>query len=144
MNRTIGVPLSAFGLLAAGAIGAGLVGSGIADGAPTATRTAKPATFQMYANVDAAGDLGSHHDAEKVELENPSDPFYAVIFSKPVGHCAADAQVGNANGKGKTVSATSRVISAGGNGSKVFVVGFTDANGNAVTDPFMVTVTCRS
>lgn len=57
MNRIMGIGLPSAALVALGAASSSLLGIGVAGAAPAAT-TSKPATFQMYANVDAESHLG--------------------------------------------------------------------------------------
>jgi hypothetical protein len=47
-------------------------------------------TFQMYANVDAEGDLGSNFGATKAEATQIPGQ-YVVTFAQPIGSCAAVA-----------------------------------------------------
>ena len=122
---------------AALAAGAGLAMSGLA--ACTVPTPAAKTTFQMYANVDAEGDLGSNFDAVSASLETIS-PTYVVTFTQPIGHCAAAAQAGKAGGP-DIVNFAESVVLAGG--AKSFVVGFkTAADGQLIREPFMLTVTC--
>jgi hypothetical protein len=61
---------------------------------------ATASTFQMYANVDQHGNLGSNVDAvsaKEVDAGTPT-PFYVVSFSHPIGSCAGVAQNGYAGG----------------------------------------------
>jgi hypothetical protein len=108
----------------------------------TADGAAKPQeqdqTYQMYANVDAEGDLGSNHDAVRVKLDAGTH-IYTVKFAHEISHCAASVQPGRAGGS-DPVKAASSVLAQGG--PKVFLARFTDPDGNIINDPFMLTVTC--
>jgi hypothetical protein len=100
----------------------------------------KSPTFQMFANVDGEGDLGSNHDA--VGVTNGSPGEYTVKFSKPIGHCAAVAQSGKAGGPDKPASVVSTVQPAITDPSHTVLIDFVDLAGHAANTPFMVTVTC--
>ncbi|MBE7189676.1 hypothetical protein [Jatrophihabitans endophyticus] len=124
------------------AAAAAVVGVGVAAQA-SQSHTAIPkhtvATYQMFANVDAEGDLGSHYDATKVHLNQVSGN-YTVTFSKPIGSCAAQAQPGKAGGPDPVrMQAISTVVA---HGTKSFDVHFT-IDGAGQFEPFMLTVTCH-
>jgi hypothetical protein len=142
MNRIIGVGLPAAGLVAIGVAVSSLLGIGAA-GATAATVTA-PATFQMYANVDSNGDLGSNYDAVSV-TRGPQSTSYFVKFKKPIGSCAAVAQAGKAGGSDAVRLAASDIVPSGTNTFKV-EFGAPAANGldTVFNDPFMIMVTCKS
>ncbi len=120
-------------------------GTGIADGAtrPAAAKQAKlPGTFQMYANVDQLGDLGSNVGATGVKVTSNEYAFYySVTFSRPIGKCAAQVQPGYAGGKLTSGWYSSQVIF---NGSKAFNVFFWDTTDHYGETAFMLTVTCPS
>ena len=122
---------------AALATGAGLAMSGLA--ACTVPTPAAKTTFQMYANVDAEGDLGSNFDAVRAFVDTTN--VYVVTFTQPVGHCAAVAQAGKAGGPDSVDFAESLVVP--GN-AKSFVVAFKKSSADAdfVRDPFLLSVTC--
>ena len=134
--------LVAFGIVACSAIGITAVGTGIARGAPSASPA--PATFQMYANVDAEGDLGSHYDATSARAFNGA---YIVTFTKPIGHCAIVAQSGKAGGSDTPQPDPSTVLpnNIGANPDPVHqvLVGFTGSDGFADSTPFMLVLTCK-
>jgi hypothetical protein len=140
VNRVIAAVLSGAGLIAAGAAGAGLLGVGVATGAVT---TSTPATFQMYANVDAEGDLGSHYDALRAGIF-PGSTEYFVKFKKPIGHCAAVVEIGKAGGSDDSTPASPIVVPGG---LQSFHITFEQPNPGGGTqlmhEPFMMIVTCR-
>ena len=142
MNRIVTMGLPAAGLIALGAATSSLLGIGVAGAAPAAT--SKPATFQMYADVDAEGDLGSNSGAVRVDPLGGSIG-YVVTFNKPIGRCAANVQPGKAGGPDLVRAAMPVVNFAGRNyaTTKSFNVLF-DTGSAFIRDPFMMTVTCRS
>jgi hypothetical protein len=112
--------------------------AGFGTGAATGS-SASSATYEMYANVDAEGDLGSNYDAVSVKLVADT---YLVKFSHSIGSCAAVVQPGKAGGPDPVKAAESTVIPLS---DKTFGVQFVAAAlGNVTTDPFMLTVTCKS
>jgi hypothetical protein len=124
MNRTATLTLSA-GLIA------------------RAATTKVPKTFAMYANVDAAGDLGSNAGASGAKAFNG---VYIVTFVKPIGSCAIVAQSGKAGG-GDTPHADISTVEPNTLGTNPdpahqVEVGFNGANGYSDSTPFMVTLTC--
>jgi hypothetical protein len=103
------------------------------------------ATFQMYANVDAEGDLGSNFDA--TAAKHVATGIYVVTFSQEIGHCAATAQVGEAGGSDQSVPSESIVgPDTEGDADHQFVAGFLAPTGDGsvtnVNTPFMLTLTC--
>jgi hypothetical protein len=118
-----------------------LVGFGVliqsADGA--AKPQEQDQTYQMFANVDAEGDLGSNHDAVKVSLE-AGDHIYTIRFAHYIDTCAATVQAGRAGGTDPVIAASSVVAQSS---RTAFVTRFTDPDGNRVNEPFMITVTCN-
>ena len=138
MKRAIGIALSSAGLLVAGAAGTIVLGVGTAIGATT---TPTPATFQMFANVDAEGDLGSNYDALTAGIYGGSIDYF-VKFKKPIGGCAAVVQVGKAGESDEPSPATPIMTPAG---PQRFNITFENPDGNAVDlvhNPFMMMVTC--
>lgn len=110
------------------------------DGGTTTT----PTTFQMYANVDAEGDLGSNVDAVKASVFKPETGVYIVTFDKPIGHCAATAQPGEAGGTDEPLQLASTATFVKGQ-PDAWELAFFDAFSNTFrATPFMVTVTCKS
>jgi hypothetical protein len=103
-----------------------------------AGQSASSPTFQMYANVDGEGDLGSNYDAVSAKVDSIG---YTVTFNRPIGQCAAETQPGKAGGSDSPVAATSVVDPDGPDG---FRVAFYDSNLMQVSDAFMMTVTCTS
>ena len=103
------------------------------------------ATFQMYADVDAEGDLGSNYGAVSVKmLPSTGDLGYLVKFNKPIGHCAAVAQSGRAGGSDDSEMLASSVVNAGPNTFQV-KFGLLNSSGfQTDAEPFMMMVTCRS
>ena len=94
------------------------------------------ATFQMYANVDAEGDLGSNYGAVSAQWVEAVD-LYRVTFAHPIGSCAAAVQVGKAGGTDSSTFVSTIVFDAGTN---TFDIEFSPHP----EQPFMLTVTCRS
>jgi hypothetical protein len=107
--------------------------------------SASSGTFQMFANVDGEGDLGSNYDATSAQAFNG---VYIVTFTKPIGHCAIMAQSGKAGGSDTPHSDTSVVepnsLGANPDSNHQVLVGFTGSDGNADNTPFMLTLTCTS
>lgn len=101
------------------------------------------ATFQMYANVDQNGNLGSNYDADSVVIHNPdsaSGVSYTVTFAKPIGTCAGVAQPGYAGGNLDVAAATPLVEASS---STAFDVKFPAGNGTEHS-AFMIIVTCHN
>jgi hypothetical protein len=109
-------------------------------------RTGAPGTsgtFQMYANVDQNGNLGSNYDADSVVIHNPesaSGVSYTVTFAKPIGACAGVAQPGFAGGNLDAEPVTPLVEASSSN---AFDVQFHAGNGTEHS-AFMITVTCHN
>jgi hypothetical protein len=126
--------------VAAAVLACSLLGVGVlsqsADGA--AKPQEQDLTYQMYANVDAEGDLGSNHDAVKVQLAADSH-IYTVSFAHQIIHCAASVQAGRAGGTDPVFVVSSVVAQSG---KSAFLTRFTDPDGNKINEPFMITVTC--
>lgn len=136
MKRMVEMALPATGLVALGALGASALGVGAAGAAETGPAAiARPATFQMYANVDAEYDLGSNYGAVRVK-QVPGPVPYIVTFKKPVGHCAAVVQVGKAGGPDAD-SFVSTTMDPYGANSFVVAFGTTDSAGqtSSATSP---------
>lgn len=110
------------------------------DGGTTTT----PSTFQMYANVDAEGDLGSNVDAVKAMVDKPETGVYIVTFDKPIGSCAATAQPGDAGGTDKPTQLASTAEYVQGQPDEWLVAFFNYNTNEFEATPFMVTVTCKS
>jgi hypothetical protein len=103
-----------------------------------------PTTYQMYADVDAEGDLGSNVDAVKVVVNTPKTGVYTVTFDKPIGSCAATAQPGEAGGTDEPLQLASTATFVQGQ-PDAWQVAFFDAHSNEfAATPFMLTVTCKS
>jgi hypothetical protein len=139
--------LSAGGaVVAAAVLMVGSMGLGEAVASAKAKQHRHPsATFTMYANVDAEGDLGSNYLAKKVTF-NADDNTYQVKFAKRVGTCAAVAQGGKAGGPDGVNPDVSEVTNVGNyKTTKTLRVAFIEViNGNPqIPQPFMLTVTCR-
>jgi hypothetical protein len=105
-------------------------------------KMAAPATFQMYANVDAEGELGSNVDAVKVERIESG--LYDVTFNAPIGSCAASVQSGEAGGTDlpEALATVARYISGSPDAWQVGL--FNAATNSFESSPFMLTVTCKS
>jgi hypothetical protein len=98
--------------------------------------------FQMYANVDAEGDLGSNVDA--VSATRTAKGQYSVVFDRPIGSCAAVAQAGQAGGTDPILPIPSAVSFAPDNADG-WDLEFVDSPTRATFDTaFMLTVTCGS
>lgn len=99
-------------------------------------------TFQMYANVDAEGDLGSNFDAVGAARFGPGQ--YGVKFNQPIGSCAAIAQAGQAGGTDPILPIPSAVSFDPSNPDQ-FDLEFVDSPTRKADDTaFMLTVTCTS
>jgi hypothetical protein len=103
-------------------------------------------TFQMYANVDQNGNLGSNFDAvnsARVQDTN-GDTFYSVFFSKPVGSCAAVVEPGFAGGELTAHPVPTEVV-IDPNNDMAFNAEFVPSNSTSgEASAFMMTVTCSS
>lgn len=96
----------------------------------------------MFANVDAAGDLGSGVGATAARVL--VGDRYVVTFAKPIGHCAAVAQSGKAGGSDRANFFISTVVFDSDN-ANAWDVQFLNADDDTVNPtPFMLTVTCPS
>jgi hypothetical protein len=104
---------------------------------------ASTGTFQMYADVDQNGDLGSNYDAVSATETNPgsSAPNYLVTFTKPIGSCAAVVQTGYAGGS-DTATPSGSIVDVDGTDADTFRVVFTNGPTNFNTSAFMMIVTC--
>ena len=142
MNRIARVALPAAGLLAVGTISGSLLGTGVAGAAPSPSATSLPATFQMYANVDAEFDLGSNVGAASVR-QVPGALSYKVTFKKPIGHCAAAVQVGKAGGTDGEDFVSTEVDPDGPNAFDVEFGVMQGTGWELFHEPFMITVTCK-
>jgi hypothetical protein len=100
----------------------------------------KSPTFQMFANVDGEGDLGSNVDA--VDASNGSPGEYTVTFSKSIAHCAAVVQSGKAGGPDGPVPVVSTVQPSLTDLKHTLLIDFQKLNGDVADTPFMLTVTC--
>jgi hypothetical protein len=99
-------------------------------------------TIQMYANVDAEGDLGSNVDA--VSATRISTGEYSVVFNRPIGTCAAAAQAGQAGGTDPILPIPS-AVSFDPSNSDGWDLEFVDSpTRTALNTAFMLTVTCHS
>jgi hypothetical protein len=103
-------------------------------------------TFQMYANVDGSGNLGSNFDAVSAIEVDPGTPTpsYTVTFNHPIGSCAAVAQNGFAGGALAASGYPTRVVFDAKNPDAFDV----QINENAdpsepVSQAFMIVVTCK-
>jgi hypothetical protein len=98
--------------------------------------------FQMYANVDAEGDLGSNFDA--VSATRISTGQYSVVFNQPIGSCAAVAQAGQAGGTDPILPIPS-AVSFNASDADGWELEFVDGpTRTAINTAFMLTVTCHS
>lgn len=123
---------------------AGSVGVGEAMAAGKAKQPTHPsATFTMYANVDAEGDLGSNFDAKSVTVTGTNQ--YKVTFTHKIGTCASVVQPGKAGGPDATPWVAGVVTNAGNyKKTKSLLVSFLDVESlHGAQAPFMLTVTCR-
>jgi hypothetical protein len=113
------------------------------QGAPgTPGTSAASSTFQMYANVDAEGDLGSNVDA--VTAKRVAKGSYRVTFNEPIGSCAAVAQAGKAGGV-DTSEPLPSTVEFDDMFSDTWDIAFLTDNGQDLEDtPFMLIVTCKS
>lgn len=99
-----------------------------------------PAAFQMYANLDAEGDLGSNFDA--VSAKRVSTGEYQVVFDRPIGACAAVAQAGQAGGTDPIFPVPS-AVSFDATNADAWDIEFVDsATRTAINTSMMITVTC--
>lgn len=106
--------------------------------------SSSPTTFQMYANVDAEGDLGSNVDAVKAIVDKPETGVYIVTFDKPIGSCSATAQPGEAGGTDEPFQLASTATYVQGQ-PDAWELAFFNAHSNEFeATPFMVTVTCKT
>jgi hypothetical protein len=104
--------------------------------------TAPTRAFQMYANVDAEGDLGSNVGA--VSASRISTGEYSVVFNRPIGSCAAIAQAGEAGGTDPIYPVPS-AVSFDHSNADGWDLQFVDSpTRTAINTPFMLTVTCGS
>jgi hypothetical protein len=112
--------------------------------------TTAPATFQMFANVDQHGDLGSNSDATSADLSvaDARPDQYDVIFSKPVTACAIMVTPGYADGNLTADYLVPNVSASSSDPDHVTIrFGATTASNQTVEGghtAFMVTVTCKS
>jgi hypothetical protein len=114
------------------------------QGLPGNPAPASSGAFQMYANVDAEGDLGSNLDAVRAIKLQPQQGVYNVTFSKPIGTCAASAQPGEAGGSDMALQLASAATFIKDD-PDTWQVSFFNAFSNSFEDtPFMLTVTCTS
>jgi hypothetical protein len=97
-------------------------------------------SFQMYANVDAEGDLGSNLDA--VSAKRISTGEYSVVFNRPIGSCAAAAQSGEAGGTDPIFPVPS-AVSFDPSNADAWDLEFRDSSAQDLNTPFMLTVTCH-
>ncbi len=105
---------------------------------PRGLAAPKPATFQMFANVDAEGQLGSHYDASAAT--EFSGGIYVVTFTKPVSHCAVAAQPGEATGSEADADVSVVEPNTSDPRHRLLVQFFND--GNLDSTSFMLTATC--
>jgi hypothetical protein len=130
------------GIAVAAAVALGAAGATVLTGTADAAKVKVPATFTMYANVDANGDLGSNAGAVSAGFV-PGSPVYQVTFSKPVGSCAAVAQVGKAGGSDQnTFESTEVDIDTADSFDVQFGTTTADGGSERFHEPFMLTVTC--
>jgi hypothetical protein len=140
------VKVGAAFVVAAAVVVSGSIGVGEAMATAKAHQPKHPsATYTMYANVDAEGDLGSHYDATKVTFDSVQN-VYHVTFSKRIGSCAAVAQPGKAGGPDGVNPDMSSVTNDGNyKTTKSLKVIFTNVHDGYAQEPepFMLTVVCR-
>lgn len=138
MNTTTGVAAAA--MIAFSAFGVTAFGPGIAGGMRHST--GHPATFQMYADVDQAGTLGSQVGVTSVTENTAGGVSYNVRFNRPIGTCAAQVQPGFASGSHGSWFDTSVVSPE--NSTSLWVEFWDPAKNTLVPTSFMLTVTCQS
>lgn len=110
-------------------------------------KAATVSTFQMYANVDEHGNLGSNSgavSAKELDAGTPT-PYYVVKFSHPIGSCAAIAQNGYAGGDLPASGYPTRVSNDPSDADSFDI----SINENAdptepVAQAFMIVVTCAT
>lgn len=112
------------------------------------TGGASSGTFQMYANVDQNGDLGSNFDAVSAGAAQEGGPghgplVYTVVFSQPVTKCAIIVQTGYADGQIAAKPDVS-LVEADSAAPSTVVVQFGADAGSGDTTAFMMTVTCKN
>jgi hypothetical protein len=105
--------------------------------------SAKPATYQMFANVDAEGDLGSNYGVSSDTRSSTGD--YIVTFKHSILHCALEATPGGVGGpdQGGDFIAVAQYFAIADPTHKVRVT-FTDPTSDDQPNntPFMITATC--
>jgi hypothetical protein len=99
-------------------------------------------TIQMYANVDAEGDLGSNVDATGATRISAGE--YSVAFNRPIGNCAAIAQAGQAGGTDPILPIPSAVSYDPSNPDQWDLEFVDSPTRTADNTAFMLTVTCPS
>jgi hypothetical protein len=105
-----------------------------------AGKSAPTVAFQMYANVDAEGELGSNVGA--VSASRVATGTYLVVFSRPIAKCAAVAQSGAAGGTDPVFVVPSAVRFDPSN-ADAWDVEFEDSSTRTdESTPFMLTITC--
>jgi hypothetical protein len=113
----------------------------------TPGKNATSSTFQMFANVDQHGNLGSNSgavSAKEVDAGTPT-PSYVVTFSHPIGSCAAVAQNGYAGGDLPASGYPTRVTNDPKDADAVDVAINEEAMASEeVEQAFMIVVTCAS
>lgn len=113
-------------------------------------QSASSGTFQMYANVDQFGNLGSHFGAVSASDTKDGPPSghgdrYVVTFDHPVGSCAAQVQAGYAAGNDSADEIAAEVTPGSGPNALDVIFGNAidgDSTADGVPSAFMITVTC--
>jgi hypothetical protein len=109
---------------------------------PAGAPASPAATVQMYANVDAEGDLGSNVGA--VSATRISTGEYSIVFNRAIGSCAAAAQAGQAGGTDPIVPIPS-AVSFDPSNADGWDLEFVDSpTRSTINTAFMLTVTCGS
>jgi hypothetical protein len=108
---------------------------------PRGLAAPKPATFQMFANVDAEGDLGSNYLAKSAA--HTGDGEYLVTFKKSILHCAMVAVSGKAGGPDLVKSDVASVqFDPAVDPTHNVIVDFFSTAGDQDDTPFMISATC--
>jgi hypothetical protein len=109
---------------------------------PRGLPAAKPATFQMFGNVDAEGDLGSNYLVKSVHAKFGGGLYY-VTFKKSIAHCALMVTSGEAGGPDAVrTDVVSVKYDEDVDPTHQALVTVLTPNGDPDSDPFMITATC--
>jgi hypothetical protein len=108
---------------------------------PRGLPAAKPATFQMFGNVDAEGDLGSHYLVKSAAHTDYGQ--YVVTFKKSIAHCALTVSPGEAGGPDQVRTEIASVqYDADLDPTHRVIVNLLVTAGDPEDTPFMITATC--